>query len=388
MAKEGDPEKIDDSKKRYISAIQNLMDLHLDEFENQFGKYFRSKYQALGYKPDGILDNKDVALLLSKYRMAENDPVNRNNQPVEVKSAADANKEKEAKILREVPDISSSLLSSLEGSWTIADKPRILSMFNLKLDEAKSRLIGWFGDITSLSDVEMNFVTEEAKRAFYQRLSNRENLAAFRDIVDDRGNVIRVYRNPRGKGVTATDAQIKVASSAFRKIRERIGSDKKPVTLSFTALSSILPFLGRAEKTKSRTLGFASKYGDAHAIPSRNEKGPLQTGEYDPNRSWHANPYSTYEEKLEHTIIHEYGHVMMYKYWADNDNTLDTGAIALKRDYEKYGVTGQVVSNYGKESVVEHFAEAFSRYIVTGDATPEFLNLLRSKGLLKSQQEN
>lgn len=389
MAKEGDPEKIDDAKKRYISAIQDVMDIHLEEFdENQLGKYSGKKYQALGYKPDGILNNKDVALLLSKYRMAENDPNNRGKQPVEVKSAADANKEREERILREVPEISPSLLSSLEGSWTIADKRRLLGTFNLKLNEAKSRLVGWYADIASLSDAEMNFVTEDAKRAFYDRLSRRENLAAFRDIVDDRGNVIRVYRNPRGKGVTATDAQIKIASSAFRKIRDRIGSDKKPVTLSFTALSSILPSLGRAEKTESRTLGFAFKGGDAHVIASRNEKGGLQTGEYDPNRSHHSNNYSTYEEKLEHTIIHEYGHVMMYKYWADNDNTLDNGAIALKRDYEKYGVKGQVVSDYGKESVSEHFAEAFARYIVTGDATPEFLNLLRSKGLLKSQQEN
>jgi hypothetical protein len=320
--------------------------------------------------------------------MAENDPNNRDKPPAETKTPAEANKEKEARILREVPEISPSLLSSLEGSWTIADRPRILGMFKANLAEAKTRLIGLFGNLTDLSDAEMDLITEDAKRKFYGRLFGRENLSAFRDIVDDRGNVIRIYRNPRGSGVTATDAEIKVASSAIRKIRERIGSDKKPVTLSFTALSSILPTFGRAYKSESTTLGFAFKGGDAHVIPSRNRKGRLQTGEYSPDASWHANPYSTYEEKLEQTIIHEYGHVMMYKYWADNDNNLDNGAIALKRDYDTYGVAGQVVSQYGKKSVSEHFAEAFARYIITGDATPEFLNLLGSKGLLKSQQED
>jgi hypothetical protein len=386
ISKEGDPEKIDATKKRYISAIQDIMDKHLEAFERDFDKYSNRRYEALGYKPDGILDNKDVALLLSKYRMIENDPKNRAKQPAETKTAAEANKEKEARILREVPEISSSLLSSLEGSWTIAGKSRLLDMFKFNLSQAKVRLVGLFP--SSITDAEAEFIAQEAKRTFYNDMWGKENLGAFRDIVDDRGNAIRVYRNPRGNGVTATDAEIKIASSAFRKIRERIGSDKKPVTLSFVAPSSILPSIGRAEKTQSRTLGFAFKGGDAHVIPSRNKTGPLQTGEYNPNTSWHSNNYSTYEEKLEHTIIHEYGHVMMYKYWGDNDNNLDSGATALNRDYETYGVKGQVVSDYGKESASEHFAEAFAKYIVTGDATPEFLNLLRSKGLLKSQQEN
>ena len=385
MAEEGDPEKIDAAKKKYISAIQDIMDKHLEAFERSFDKYANRKYQALGYKPDGILDNKDVALLLSKYRMIENDPDNRAKQPAETKTVAEANKEQEARILREVPEISSSLLSSLEGSWTIAGRSRILDMFKFNLEQARVRLVGLFQ--SSISDAEAGFIAEEAKRTFYYNMWSKQNLAAFRDIVDDRGNVIRVYRNPRGNGITATDAEIKIASSAFRKIRERIGSDKKPVTLSFTAVSSILP-IGRVEKTEPRTLGFAFKGGDAHVIPARTRTGRLQTEEYNPNTSWHSNNYSTYEEKLEHTIIHEYGHVMMYKYWGDNDNNLDTGAIALNRDYETYGVKGQVVSNYGKESASEHFAEAFAKYIITGDATPEFLNLLRSKGLLKSQQEN
>jgi hypothetical protein len=387
---EGDPEKIAYAKTKYINAIQKLMDKHLEAFENRIGgRYSDRKYQALGYKPDGILDNKDIALLLSRYRMAENDPNNRAKRPVETRTPADVTKEWEARILREVPEISSSLLSSLEGSWTIADRSRLLSTFNINLLAARSSLVGALASTTDkLTDAEMDLIVQGAKQDFYGRFAGRENLSAFRDIVDDRGNVIRIYRNPRGSGVTATDAEIKIASSAIRKIRERIGSDKKPVTLSFTALSSILPSLGRAEKTESRTLGFAFKLGDAHVIPSRNRKGRLQTGEYSPDASWHANPYSTYEEKLEQTIIHEYGHVMMYKYWSDNDNNLDNGAIALKRDYDTYGVTGQVVSQYGKESVSEHFAEAFARYILTGDATPEFLNLLGSKGLLKSQQED
>jgi antirestriction protein ArdC len=79
-------------------------------------------------------------------------------------------------------------------------------------------------------------------------------------------------------------------------------------------------------------------------------------------------------------LYHEIGHVIADQKWKNDSR--------LRSAYESSNVKGQVVSRYGKKSTQEHFAEAFARYVETGDATPEFLELLRSKGLLKSQQIN
>lgn len=45
----------------------------------------------------------------------------------------------------------------------------------------------------------------------------------------------------------------------------------------------------------------------------------------------------------------------------------------------------EFISEYGKTSHMEHFAEAFAKYIQLGEASPQFLAFLKSVGLLQSQ---
>jgi antirestriction protein ArdC len=104
--------------------------------------------------------------------------------------------------------------------------------------------------------------------------------------------------------------------------------------------------------------------------------------EYDPKTSSHSVQRKNYRDRLVHTSYHEIAHTVVYDNWGVSE--YDNGEVALQADYDKFGVTGQVVGKYGKSDVSEHFAEALARYITVGDATPEFRALLESKNLLKS----
>lgn len=250
--------------------------------------------------------------------------------------------------------------------------------------------------LTSADDVEAY------KRFNYAKVlaskSAAGNKATFRDIVDNRGNKIRVFRNPRSTNpanLAASDGDIRVAAEAFGLIRERLGSDKKPVTFSFVSPSSILPDGREGKSGSSRTLGYAYSGGEAHGFADRHKGNSSLRSEwgktYDPDTSWHSVMFSSEEDNLRHTVIHEYAHVVMYKYWG-GDTAGDRGEQELIRDYNRFAIkikSGRTkISRYGSKNTAEHFAEAFARYVATGDASPEFRDLLRSKGLLKSQQED
>lgn len=77
-----------------------------------------------------------------------------------------------------------------------------------------------------------------------------------------------------------------------------------------------------------------------------------------------------------HVVAHEFGHTV--------HNSLGRG-FSNNAEYAKVAAADQITP-YGNQSFAEHFAESFSKYIQTGQATPEFLDFLRSVGLLKSQQ--
>jgi hypothetical protein len=99
------------------------------------------------------------------------------------------------------------------------------------------------------------------------------------------------------------------------------------------------------------------------------------------NPKWYSTDVSSVEAAYQHIIVHETGHLMMYKHWgSDKDN----GRASLVADIKKFKVAGGA-SEYGDQSPSENFAEQYAKYLLTGDATPEFLALLESKGLTKAQ---
>lgn len=352
------------------------------------------RFKTPNYRPDGILNDREVAELLQPYRQYENSDENPRTSGI---SIDDTTSFLERQLEMAVPELDESFVANLPGKWKLTSRYAYIGRIKYHSNLASDTIVetlpknmgGW-----SLPAEQ----TELFKKSAYARLlilsTPKAKVSTYREIVDDRGNTIRLYRNPRSsspRNISATEKDIKVAADAFALIKDRIGSDKKPVTVSFVTSSSIVP--GRVKSKSGKSLGFAFAGGGAHVFADRNKNRVgtevLATEKYDPQSSWHSYIPKDDDEYMMHTIIHEIGHVHMYKYWGQ-DNILNTGREALENDYKKFGIDrlrANAISRYGRESNVEHFAEAYSRYIMTGDATPEFLDLLRSKGLLKSQKD-
>lgn len=83
-----------------------------------------------------------------------------------------------------------------------------------------------------------------------------------------------------------------------------------------------------------------------------------------------------------HLIVHESGHLQMYKLWGSDNSS---GRKELADDFKKFKVSQSGTSLYGDESVSESFSEQYAKYLITGNASPEFLELLSSKGLTRAQ---
>lgn len=97
---------------------------------------------------------------------------------------------------------------------------------------------------------------------------------------------------------------------------------------------------------------------------------------------------TTIEEYVQYVFTHELGHTMHFGYIDDND--LQTGWTPLNPGDPKTKWRApaglEFVSDYGMTAPHEYFAESFAKYMITGVATPEFLEVLRSRGMLKSQK--
>ena len=192
-----------------------------------------------------------------------------------------------------------------------------------------------------------------------------------------------MFAKPRSsRKPTGTNTDIQLAVESIEKFRSTLNIDK-PIKYSIVAPGSELPY-GEKARSDSSTMGYSFPTGGAYIIPSRHVDSKNKPDiEYDPKTSWHSVPLKTYRDRITHTSYHEMAHNVVYNNWGTSE--YDNGEKALQEDYDKFGVTGQVVSQYGKDDIGEHFAEALARYIATGDATPEFMALLESKNLLKSQ---
>jgi hypothetical protein len=75
------------------------------------------------------------------------------------------------------------------------------------------------------------------------------------------------------------------------------------------------------------------------------------------------------------TITHEFGHSLHRAI----SFMFGMSGLAGEADFNKAyrAIKRQFVSEYGKDSFAEHFAEAFSKYVTTGEATPEFKQFLQ-----------
>lgn len=79
--------------------------------------------------------------------------------------------------------------------------------------------------------------------------------------------------------------------------------------------------------------------------------------------------------KYAETITHEFAHTLHRSISLYFGSGGLAGEFEFNKDYR--AIKRQFVSEYGKDSFMEHFSEAFSKYVTTGEATPQFKQFLQ-----------
>jgi hypothetical protein len=340
-----------------------------------------SQYRAPQIREDGVLEAEDVAKLMAPLHRRQFSKGNLAQPYVNLAREEDRLLARyKNEIYRNVPDLDEGFIASLKGNWKILDKGAMLSTFeNVRLSSAIER----YEDTAPAAQIDYarKVVLSNAYRRVLSGTDGKRS--AYREISDPDGNTIKVYASPAGRGAVGTNDDIKYVANAFNTIKEKLDIPK-PMSMSITAPYSVLAAtMGSKYSSSANVLGFAFPSGGGHMLPSRLAKAWENRARTEPG--WHSIEPRTLGEKSTGTSIHELAHVIAFDNWGRGPK--DDGDVALAEDYKLYGVRGQKVSNYGEKNVQENFAEALTKYVVTGNATPEFMDLLRSKGLLKSQEK-
>ena len=116
------------------------------------------------------------------------------------------------------------------------------------------------------------------------------------------------------------------------------------------------------------TLAYASKLGIVKIHTGKASTIMGKPGEFSIDAK-------TPEEQLEHTVIHELGHVFQYMSTTKDDFEAHKGTRPHRDDPDG------VQTSYAKESGAEHFAESFARFVVRGEMSPKFRQYLISLGI-------
>ena len=171
-------------------------------------------------------------------------------------------------------------------------------------------------------------------------------------------------------------AQIKAGISAARAFR--FNKDKISVNVLSEASNA-------APKAVTSELGgdeVAFTFLGGNGIYLFPEKIEAMLNRPDRPSDFFSTDITTKDLAYKHLIVHESGHLQMYKLWGDGKSS---GRKSLEEDFKKFNVSQSGTSLYGDESVSESFAEQYAKYLITGNASPEFMELLSSKGLTRAQ---
>ena len=276
--------------------------------------------------------------------------------------------------------LDSNFISNLPGNWKIVPRGDIIKQI---VDKGSKSVRP--RDIRNLSE---ELVQREIKKSIERALSKYAGASPFGEIINDNGDRIRIFakaRRAKGKppAPVADNSDIKIATESIADVNKAINS-RRPALLSLIGPSTRIP--GRLNETNDKTAWgfvFDGAIVGAHIYVERIKNSPPTEGgskPYNPETSFHSVPSNNFVDRYRHTILHELGHNIAHEA-AGIEAT-------LKIQYKEFGLEGQKISKYGKKNAHEHFAESFSRYVMTGDATPEFLSFLKSKNLLKSQENS
>jgi len=208
----------------------------------------------------------------------------------------------------------------------------------------------------------------------WDRFRFKYDPATSTKIISPEGTVLKVDRRASSNKPIAQDVDILVTAETIDLVFSKINM---PAKTKYSLVSS------GTSRQRPNVLGYANAVAGGHTIVDRVRKAEKRDASQKPkfveNESWHStDTYKRLGDYFRHTAAHELGHVVAFEVWP-SESQMNQEYAAMRK---------QEISRYGKESAHEHFAEAFAKYVLTGKATPEFLDLLRSKNLLKSQQSD
>jgi hypothetical protein len=226
------------------------------------------------------------------------------------------------------------------------------------------------------------------KKAIHQsKLWQDEAALSFKDSTGKYPGTLRIAKG-KSNGLAATPAEIRTIIASVSGFGDKIdmtvgkanhydmfitpnaGAQDHPTRKKYVSM-------GMMRKTGSSTLAYASPLTGTVFFMDRiranqedhNTGKFVNKGTEDSHWSVEIRPNSN--DVLEGTIHHEFGHA------AASASGLDAPSAVSRKP---------APSRYGGKNGHEKFAEYMARYIRTGQVPPWFMDILRSKGLLKSQQ--
>jgi hypothetical protein len=171
-------------------------------------------------------------------------------------------------------------------------------------------------------------------------------------------------------------AQIRVGITAARA--NKFNKDPINVNVMANDSTSAMP-TAVSSQLDDGDLAFTYFGGDGVFIYPQRVSKMLADGV---DSNWFSTNIKDSKDLYKHLIVHETGHLQMYKLWGQGKGS---GRAELEKDFTNFNVSKDGTSDYGSESISESFAEQYAKYLLTGNASQEFIDLLSSKGLTKAQ---
>lgn len=354
-----------DDPKKYAAALRSLIAAHYDSFdasESYSGDTLRDLV-----KRDRLLadDNMSMAIVAGVFH-------NKNRSGTSPKNLDQAIQDARQNFIDKRADIR-PIMNALGGDW---DTPGVAQMSKDMEQEFHDEFIRQ-GAHEAEATVRakrkvisiLNTRSSDPKQAYFVISSKSQN-ASIKLYMDGKSSTMKPVIGP-------DDAvRIREGIAAARALR----FNKDPINVNVMSNDSMGVPKAVSDELESGDVAFTYFGGDGVYLYPEKIQSEFIAGGFGPN--WFSTDTPDVDSIYKHLIVHETGHLQMYKLWGSENSS---GRQALEADFKKFNVRKNGTSDYGNESISESFAEQYAKYLLTGDASQEFIDLLSSKGLTKAQ---
>lgn len=354
--------RANDDTDGYATALKSLLEFHYNSFESS--NAYTSPLDLV--KADRFMSPREVAKVAGFLH-------NKDRAGSRPKSYSDLRDELAKEVRATLPRVDAHL-RALGGDWKAEGALEAIDRFKAEFEKA-------YRDLGVPSDEAEFRAQSKAIAKVKGMISSKENAHIVLSSSTDNAQIVLHMSTETADGSpfepSATDVEMAAILGGIRKSRaNRFNKDKIKVTA--LGNKTALP------KEISSQIGDGDAAFTVHGTDGLfiyPKKITAVGTDMSFNPDWYSTRVNSLTAAYEHIIVHETGHLMMYKHWGSER---DNGRAALIADMKRLRVTSGA-SQYGDQSPSENFAEQYAKYLLTGDASPEFIELLESKGLTKAQ---